>query len=176
MSDISFWENTLKSEMLKSNLQHKLNIVLPKINETDSDIKWYIYDANNVPKKQDAGIESLIKLPPIPSLISNICPGFASPQNRQIWILDRPITLYIPLTGFPRVTNAFLRGNNDDYLANIIMDELAHIRTGLDHDSEAYNKKLLHYRELYYENNRTSTLNDLFQIRGVSNEQSFLSH
>lgn len=38
MSDISFWGSTPKAEKLKSNLQHKLKIVLPKINEYDGDI------------------------------------------------------------------------------------------------------------------------------------------
>lgn len=164
MSDISFWGSTPKSERLRSSLQHKLKIILPKINEADSDIKWYIYDANNVPQKQDMGISSLIKLPPIPSLISNICPGFANPSSKQIWILDRPITLYIPLPEWSGKMNDFLRGNKEDHLADIIMDELAHIRTGLDHDSNIYNEKLLHYRELYYKKN--SILNDLFKAPG----------
>ncbi len=164
MSDISFWGSTPKAEKLKSNLQHKLKIVLPKINEYDGDIKWYIYDANNIPNQPDISIANLIKLPPIPALVPNICPGFANPYNKQIWILDRPIALYITLPELPGKLNDFLRGDNNDHLADIIMDELAHIRTGKDHDSEIYNKKLRHYRDLYYEKNRT--LINPFKSRG----------
>ena len=37
-----------------------------------------------------------------------------------------------------------------DMLANVIMDELAHIKTGKDHGTKEYDEKLASYHKRYY--------------------------
>ena len=162
MSKIGFYKDTQIDYARKDALQEKINIVLKKIHTYDDDINWYIFDNNNTPNM--SSFEKIIgehygrffieKTPPFSFFIKNISKGLACPSAHTIWIHKNAIN---PITApfylhkvndriLGKVYGAFER----DTLADIIMDEIAHIRTGKDHNDIIYERTLQEYRNNYY--------------------------
>ena len=163
MSKIDFYEDTMKDASRKDALQKKINTVLNKIHETDTDINWYIFDEYNKPNI--SLIEECIKKHYRPFLKENtlatfllkkdICPGLASPKTNTIWIYKNAITPTPIMPSFLQEiyeqTYASVYGKpKNDTLANILMDELAHIKTGKNHGNDIYDSTLQKYINKFY--------------------------
>ena len=156
MHRIDFWGRTPKDVFLKLILQNKIQSVLKRILETDSDIHWFIFDMYNAPimteseklisniSKDYLGRNCLYKI----IAEKNICKGFASPPCKSIWIYEGAIRTSISLFDSP--FNSIFKPSRSDELADIIMDEIAHIRTCQNHGETLYDKKLQNYRRLFY--------------------------
>lgn len=119
---------------IQTKLQKKINKALQRLSESDDEITWIITDGYSRPFCS--------------SLFFMTSPAVAIPSCNEIYIdicLLRPPSnclampaalLFVPL--------------GVDMLANVIMDELAHIKTGKDHGTKEYDEKLASYRKRYY--------------------------
>ena len=119
---------------IQTRLQEEIDKVLRRLSESDDEITWIITDdysmigcRNLVPRKSPAWA-----IPSCNEIYIDIC-LLHSPSN----CLAMPATwLFVP----PGV----------NMLANVIMDELAHIKTGKDHGTKKYDEKLASYHKRYY--------------------------
>lgn len=122
------------NDHIQTRLQEEIDKVLRRLSESDDEITWIITDEysmvgcrNLVLKKSPAWA-----IPSCNEIYIDIC-LLRSPSN----CLAMPATrLFVP----PGV----------DMLANVIMDELAHIKTGKDHGTKEYDEKLTSYHKRYY--------------------------
>lgn len=163
MSRIDFYKDTTKDTSRKDALQKKINTVLNKIHETDADIHWYIFDEYNKPNTSlvDECIKKhyriFLKKNALATFLlqKGVSPGLACPKTNTIWIYKNAI---IPTPIMPSFleevyekTYASVYGTpKNDTLANIIMDELAHIKTGKNHGDDIYDCALHNYMKLFY--------------------------
>lgn len=127
----------------KTILQNAVTEVCKKLREDFRDIKWVIYDENSIRKKY--GKENILATYIVPQGIEY---GFCRCNEREIWISTKTLRS----SGIERLSSAHLvnKHKNDELLVNVILDELAHIKTGKDHGSKEYDNQLRQYHDRYY--------------------------
>ena len=160
--------NDSPNPLLKSILQNKISSVLQKISESDHDILWVIYPhltllsaSNNwkpcywlslcncieviIPKKDTTfkvDRDHFTKL------------GFSLYKCKIIFIADTAIQNALTSSIFRNLESKYsylhLKNKLDDQLANIIMDELAHIKSQKNHGNPEYDGLLNSYKVKYY--------------------------
>ena len=146
VSPISFqkeliYVNNIRSETtyplanIKNRLRKKVDEVLNLLGETDSEIHWIITDKYSL----HHGFYGLFR---------RGSPAWAFPNQKEIYI-DICILWRLSLPTSTLYDFMNVRFHND-FLANVIMDELAHIKTGKDHGSKEYDEKLTSYVDRYY--------------------------
>lgn len=140
-------------EMYQSYLSKKIKIVCSKIKFEKNDIKWIIYD----PK-------SLTANPIEKSLIGTRGKdyGFCDPGNKEIYIsilaiqgdlngknILKQINNNLNLIGKTYKLSGVTK-NKRDFLADVILDEITHIVTKLNHGDDEYDETLERFRYIYY--------------------------
>lgn len=127
-------------------LQKTITDILNKLGISDEGISWVIFDERKFMK------ESI--LPSIPSIYleKNYKYGFCDIENKEIWISTAAI-MKAPLYGIQDMINKVLfQPPSDNFLVNVILDEMAHITTKKNHGNKIYENKLLSYHRSYYGN------------------------
>lgn len=134
----------------KKLLSDKIKSVCSKIGFSYNGIKWIIY----VPKtsKRYFGQPNQV----FKSLITKKNTyGFCVTEEKTIWIstlaLEKEHSANLPLNN--KLNHSYLgisTNNNKDLLANVILDELAHIATRCDHGHPKYENKLRKFHNAYY--------------------------
>ena len=128
-------------------LATKIKIVCSKINFSYEGIRWIIFD----PALSDINGEK-------PNQIRRMLIGKDGRDygacNRKdiIWISTLAIKREFQNYFFNKMNKTLdvMIRNKRDFLANVILDELAHIATGCDHGSLQYNAKLNEFYKCYY--------------------------
>ena len=120
---------------IKHNLRRKIDEVLNLLGETDDEIHWVITDKYSL----HHGFYGMFR---------RGAPAWALPDRNEVYI-DLSILWGLSL---PTSTlhNLMSPRSHNDFLADVIMDELAHIKTGKDHGSTEYDEKLASYHNRYY--------------------------
>ncbi|KQN96882.1 hypothetical protein [Paenibacillus sp. Leaf72] len=131
--------------MYKTLLEIKIPEVMLKIGETfEEDVTWLIFD-----EKQLAQRESLI---PHPVRFKNKY-GFCFPEINEIWISTAAI---IQSNITPKFNNKSINAamkflpKQRDLLAEVIIDEIAHIKTKRGHGDLVYDTLLETYKNLLF--------------------------
>jgi len=137
MSDIRS-EIAYIGPLFREKLRQKIQEVLDAIQESDDNIVWIITERLHV-KRSFGGIPY------------QTSPAWADPHSRRIYINISLLTSHTVLSNVPCLFPYFHKKN--DVLANVIMDEIAHIKTGKDHGTTEYDETLMHYHERYYNKN-----------------------
>lgn len=143
MSNICI-DNDIKDipSIYKDVLMKKIEKVCQKTGFNDSDVKWIIFDpktkAQNVIERLHVGSKGKDY-------------GFCYIDEKVISIS----TLSIQKAIIPSIKKAAIyRGlpifRYDDFLANVILDEITHIQTKCNHEDPIYDKKLFDNLALYY--------------------------
>lgn len=132
----------------KKFLSNKIKLVCSKVGFSYAGVKWIIFD----PKISDVYGNK-------PNQIQQMWVGSkgrdygACNRKDTIWISTLAINKEYSANSILNKTNQALgivRKNEEDFLADVILDEIAHIATGCDHGSAKYDKKLAEFREHYY--------------------------
>ena len=143
MSDIRFdmGEGVNLSEY-RTALQETIKDILKRIEVSDEGIKWVIIEEEKFKEMDKLAPDKLF---PISSFIKEEYKyGCCDIKTNTIWISTEAIhTAPLPVERlFPqRVKNQ---------LAEVILDELAHIMTKRNHGDEKYEEALATYRKKYY--------------------------
>lgn len=125
-------------------LQKAINRVLSKIGVSDKGIKWVIF--NEKPYMKNGVLPSSILLNDRNRY------GYCNVEEKIIWISTAAI-MKAPKYDVLNITQKVLQKPKSDFLVNVILDELAHIKTKKDHGSEVYDDTLSDfYRRYYIEN------------------------
>ena len=155
----------------KSILQNKISSVLQKISESDHGILWVIYPhltllstSNNWKRCYRLSlcncIEVIIHKNSEKDTIFKVDRdhftklGFSHYKCKIIFIADTAIQNALNSSIFRNLKSKYsylhLKNKLDDQLANIIMDELAHIKSQRDHGDQEYDDLLKNYIVKYY--------------------------
>lgn len=122
-------------------LQKAINKVLSKIGISDEGITWVIF--NEKPHMEnDPSLSSIY-------LQDRYKYGDCKIDTKIIRISTVAI-IKAPNYNILDVTQKIIQQPKNDFLADVIMDELAHITTKKDHGSKVYDDTLLYYHKLYY--------------------------
>ena len=160
--------NDSPNPSLKSILQNKIFSVLQKISESDHGILWVIYPYLTLPFASNnwkicyrLSLCNCIKviIPEKTTTFSldrdyftNL--GFSLYEHKIIFIADNAIQNTLSSSIFRNLESKYsylhLKNKLDDQLANIIMDELAHIKSQRDHGDQEYDDLLKNYIVKYY--------------------------
>lgn len=150
---------------LKTTLENKISSVLQKISESDRSILWVIYPCLSLPlcKNNYKLKNSLCDY--IDVIISkedsySLCKkeftdtGFSYPQDKNIFIsevaIQNPFIPYSSQGLDNKYPFSLSKPKSNDTLANIIMDELAHIKSQKNHGNPEYDGLLKNYMVKYY--------------------------
>ncbi|HCW03139.1 MAG TPA: hypothetical protein DGK91_00520 [Clostridium sp.] len=125
----------------KEILQKKIDIVCTKIGFNDSKIKWYIFN----PKIRKTTIQNIL-------VGMNGCDyGYCITDKNEIWISALSIQKCGSLTAYDKINSMIkLQKKADDFLANVIIDEITHIQTGSNHGQKDYDNKFIDNMRKYY--------------------------
>ena len=122
------------NDHIQTRLQEEIDKVLRRLSESDEEITWIITDEYSM-----VGCRNLVL---------RKSPAWAIPSCNEIYI---DIYLLRSPSNCLAMPAAFLFvPPGVDMLANVIMDELAHIKTGKDHGTKEYDEKLASYHKRYY--------------------------
>ena len=130
-------------------LEEAINYVSKKLSLTiPPEIEWIIFEPNrNLP--QVSSIEQSLSRAIIKNLpLKGHEYGHCIVKEKKIWISTVAIQSYNVAT-VQRMKLPGIKQSNC-LLANVIMDELAHIITGKDHGDPIYDRELMSYRSRYY--------------------------
>lgn len=125
-------------------LEKKINSVCSKIGFDDSKITWFIFNPDEQKSKNNIGH--------IRIGYGGKDYGFCVPSENKIWIStlsimkDRnasPLNIIHYRAKLPGM-------KEDDFLANVILDEITHIQTGYNHGSDEYDRKFQENVKKYY--------------------------
>ena len=126
-------------------LEKAIHDVCEKLSLTPSpEITWIIFDSNR----------DLSQLSPMEQMIVKSWQregheyGHCNPKSKKIWISTMAIESY-NIAAMPSIRIPGIKPV-DCLLANVIMDELAHINTGRNHGDPVYDRELISYRSRYY--------------------------
>ncbi len=131
----------------KKVLESKIKFVCSKIKFSYERIKWIIFDPNisDIYGKKPNEIQKV--------LIGSNGHDYGACNGKDInWIS----TLAIKRDIQNNFSNEMYKNLNIiikkkyDFLANVILDELAHIATGCDHGNSQYDEKLKEFHKYYY--------------------------
>lgn len=143
MSNIEF--DTKGSVMLllcdyKKILQEKIDKVCQKIGFNDSDISWYIYD----PKQNKNSIDQIFVG------LNGRDYGYCIPHKKEIYISTLSIQKDVNSTLLKKYSELLKLPKTDDFLANVIIDEITHIQTKQNHGNSEYEKKFIENANKFY--------------------------
>lgn len=146
--NIEFDKGIVVVAFYKSWLESEIKQVLQKIGENfeDYNIKWVIFDESTLRKREIDNKQYLI------SPYGNRY-GFCYPQKEEIWISTAAIRQRKNNLGYTNryLTNSFVNQTPErNLLADVIMDELAHIKTQRNHGDPEYDNLLKSYHNMYY--------------------------
>lgn len=147
MSKIIFYKESFNVDLViySQILQENISAVCNKIEFDDSEITWIIYDSKAT--YSNIVLKSALARPHRKDY------AFCKPEQREIWIsllaLHRSQNLIISKTAsfFPYTSTTFGANN---FLVNVLLDEITHIQTGHDHGSPIYDAQLRSNAEKYY--------------------------
>ena len=126
-------------------LQKKINSVCKKIGFDDSKITWIIFVPN---EKERKSLLNHIRIG-----LNGKDFGFCIPAEKKIWISTLSIMkdkeAALPINRI-RDQLKIPEMVKEDFLADVILDEITHIQTNCDHGSDKYNRKLQENAEKYY--------------------------
>lgn len=147
MSNIKFdFKNTaiIQYADYEKILQKKIDSVCNKIGFNDSKIIWFIFDPKEKERKN--------ALNHIRIGMNGKDYGFCNPSENKIWISICSIMKDKDALPINRIRAQLkIPGRvEEDFLADVILDEITHIQTGCDHGSEEYDRKLQENAEKYY--------------------------
>lgn len=145
MSNIKLYKCDLQDKVLSSTyentLKRKIAFVCKKINFNDSKIKWFIYRYNIFKHT----------CPPYINIENGNRFGYCDAANNTIWISILAINIDLYTAQQKKIDpTLILNPCPRDYLAEIIIDEITHIQTQLDHGNSKYDKKLKDNLNKYY--------------------------
>lgn len=127
----------------KDELRKKIKSVCKKIGFRDKDIQWVIFDPRL--KKITNPIEKVF----IGSKGRDY--GFCYPKKKVIYISTLAIQKNIN-DNIIYKNKITINKNKPDFLADVILDEIAHIVTKCDHGNPIYDSKLNQFKQKYYRN------------------------
>lgn len=128
-------------------LADKIKLVCSKVGFSYAGIKWIIFD----PKISDIYGNK-------PNEIQQLWIGskgkdYGACLKDIIWIstlaIDRECAKNSPLKKINKMIN-MTPLNKEDFLADVILDEIAHISTGCNHGDHKYDAQLTKFESLYY--------------------------
>ena len=125
-------------------LQSKIDEVCRKIAFNDSKVEWHIYEPkiDCISKNNRVFQEVLIGRNGEDYAYTDI-------NKNEIWI--SMLSLKKGATINSLIKKPFKFCNNErDFLAEVIIDEITHIQTGLNHGSEVYDNRLIQNIRKYY--------------------------
>lgn len=123
-------------------LQDKIKIICKRIGFDDSGVLWIIF--NPASRYRNATRHAILVG------LYGMDYGFAKPDINQIWISTKAISSD-SCSSSPKTLNALFRKSAQrDLLADVILDEITHIQTGLDHGDENYEHRLKENVVKYY--------------------------
>lgn len=115
-------------------LKNAIEFVCKVIGENDNNINWVIFkEASLVPDK--------IKSKFIPCDMYKY--GFCIYEKKEIWISEEAIRSW-------NIGTKKSRYAEKNLMVDVLLDELAHVKTGKDHGDEKYEERLIRYRRCYY--------------------------
>lgn len=127
-------------------LEKAISDVKKKVQIDDDEIEWIIFDEKNYVENKVIGRSTL------PSFVYPIQYkyGFCNVDKKQIYISTAAIRTYNNdfYRQIPYITKNFKQ--NNILLIDVILDELAHIKTGKNHGDKKYDNTLGLYRNKYY--------------------------
>ncbi len=127
----------------KEILGNKISKVCSRIGFDDSKITWIVFDPNEKEKENFfAHIRGYYG-----------CDyGYCVPEINKIWISTLSIMKDDDASPLKKIHSQLklLLLNKEDFLANVIIDEITHIQTGSDHGSEKYDTQLRENLISYY--------------------------
>lgn len=125
-------------------LQKKISSVCSKIGFDDAKITWLIFDPNEKGRKN--------AFDHIRIGMNGKDYGFCIPAENKIWISTLSIMKDKDSSPINRICSQLkIPGNvEEDFLADVIIDEITHIQTNCDHGNSKYDKKLQENAEKYY--------------------------
>lgn len=128
----------------KEILQKKINSVCGKIGFNDAKITWFIFDPK---EKERKNAFDYIRIG-----LNGKDYGFCIPAENKIWISTLSIMKDKDLSPINKIRSQLkIPGDiEEDFLADVILDEITHIQTNCDHGSSKYNRKLQENAEKYY--------------------------
>lgn len=122
-------------------LQKAINKVLNKIGISDKGITWIIFN-----EKSHIGNGTLLSSI---TLHNSYKYGYCNIDTKVIGISTAAI-MKAPNYDVPTIIQNVLQQTKNDFLVNVILDELAHITTKKDHGSRVYDATLSDYYKRYY--------------------------
>lgn len=127
-------------------LQENIDLVLKNIGISDENIKWIIFDEADFSSKQ------IPKNVPINILdqFGVFKYGLYNPATNEIRISTAAIRRATPIINTFLYKNICISPERRNFLADVIMDELAHATTKKNHGDSIYEEKLQYFRDCYY--------------------------
>ena len=126
-------------------LQAAISDVKRKIGVCDDGIEWIIFDEKDHMAKECGN--NLC----VPSFMYKMKYGYCYIKEKQIYISTAAISNNIAeFAGKMPGIVMLPKRKNGIFLVNVILDELAHIKTGKGHNSKIYNDTLARYHSCYY--------------------------
>lgn len=129
-------------------LKNKINLVCKRIGFDDSKVIWHIYE----PKQNNTmGENSILERILIGQKDERY--GYTDIEWKEIWIPTLSIKNEI---GIDNEVNRAINGVvnfgkiNRELLADVIIDEITHIQTGLNYGNKEYDALLIDYTNRYY--------------------------
>lgn len=149
---IKSYNDRLMINNYKLILEKKINEVLNKIGEDDIGITWYICEDSDIYEMKNTRISSNIAISNSSLLKYTMCKyGCAQILTNNIFIAISAIEDTGTNKSLAHINNSILAKKKNDFLANVIMDELAHVKTLCDHGDKIYDDKLNEYIQKYYD-------------------------
>lgn len=144
--DVRFDISANNSPIYSMILQNVIKKISKKIGEDFYNIKWVIFDTNN--RRKNNTKNELMKVSPLFIVSQGADYGFYDYKSQEIWIS----TMALRSSGWNNLSlpNLISGRNKPDLLVNVILDELAHLKTGEDHGSREYDNQLKMYRNRHY--------------------------
>ena len=125
----------------KKVLQGKIDNVCQKIGFDDSKIQWKIYDSKSNKKSLTQMLVGL----------NGRDYGYCNPKDNIIWISMLSIQKDASNFMLKNYNNLLkLQKDTNDFLANVIIDEITHIQTQSNHGSSKYDDKFKDNVMKYY--------------------------
>lgn len=128
-------------------LQEAISDVKEKVGITDNEIEWVIFD------EEDYMEDKLNGKMLMPSFIykEKYKYGFCYIEKKEIYISTAAI-MTSNVGDFKRKIPqiAYFQEEKEVFLINVILDELAHIKTGKNHGDKEYDTTLEKYHRAYY--------------------------
>ena len=128
-------------------LQEAISDVKQKVGISDDEIEWIIFDEKDYMEDKFCGKIS------IPSFLhqTQYKYGFCHIDRKRIYISTAAI-MTSSISDFKRGIwqISYLQKVKKVFLVNVILDELAHIKTGKDHGDKIYETTLEKYHNAYY--------------------------